>query len=753
MKKQTADYKQIKGLVTDVNPTVNPGCPTFQNFSLTPIGKLTKRKGWSVLRNPLDVLTGNYTEPDRDYSNLSIDYSRLSTGVEGYPNTQVFHCKPHTVITNGVAVTYRDVLYHKLVNKDSTLWRVRYDSNNNIIDNLQISLVSGDAKQFEGVLKIKFIETNDMVLIIDANHVVTNGKKGYIWKYAYNKNSGQFDTDRIHNLMVFSSIYAEATQYTVLPPMITDINQTETTGLALGTYEYVVLPVYNTGTIGQFNKDSVNKPIKIELKLTGLQLQNHAKACVTLSVYSQYNPYITHYRVYRSKLNKTIHDDGAYFVCQIAKPNDLTNPGVLIPLKNSDSPLNITDMGTVEVGIADLSLGSRMEDIPFLNTYNASPALSFYETRKTLDFNVSCGCFAHNRLILGYGNKVYLSLLDKIDSIDGSLTWICPTATENENNVEVIEQIGNNVFVWLRNSGIYVMKPTNDADVPFNYELVSLTTGCDSLNSICVLENIAYFIFNNRLWAMNEYGQCKEISAAINTLLDDKNSTAEIILKPNASERYIKIMYRNTLDEAVNIDYYPVQDIFTEQTGDKDIYIRSGAIDGATGKEIATLTAKYDRYKLVNYEQVPEINEEWGVDIDGNIVKRNLTYTDTAIGDQKSVWNNYLANDFSGVRNYVVNGIMEKPFVFNSRVRFNSVILFGEGVIEMAYKVDNGSYGDYRTYTMVRTGTECPLNGVGSIHSIKIRHSANTDIDLDFIKVKWTAQTNVNISNNVDGGV
>lgn len=748
MKKQTAEYKNIKGLVSDVNLNNNVGNPKFENFSLTPIGKLTKRKGWGVVTA--------YSETGKDNSNIKIDFNRIDTGAGGYPDINTFHYRSFKdTLTDQYGVNagfaWQYTLRNKVVNNVNGLWAKRTGKH-------FLGLTTSDKQitttaQWNGKGNTKFIETPDHVYIV--NDYKEGNLTKDVLKYSYDKfNVGVLYNDTCYDTSISSNLKTKEL------PTITDwvvrvekkvytntVNPAPKKSLPIGKYMYMFLPVYNTGTIGE---PLFDKYYKTEVggdastQITGAYTQTIVIAAsdttpgtgkyVAAAIYGKpiTNPFIKNIRVYRTKnLITESNINKFYFIGQVAKATNWI----------SEQNLEIAPEQYYSTSVPAF-YGDTMQDSELGEDY--------IQARGILNSNVSmrasCGCYAHNRLFLGgdrrYPQMGFVSTLDKTDEF-----YLAPYTFElfnSENEQTTIQEVANSIY-WFSKNSLYVLRPTLDVDVPFTKELVSPTVGCDSLNSACVLEGICYFIFNNKLWALDAFGQYKEISTAVNTQLANKASSAEIILKVNASDRYIKIMYRDTNNEAVNIDYYPVQDLFNSQTGDKDIY----SINGAT----AELQSQDDRYKLVNYEQIPDLGEEWGVDIDGNIVKRGTDYIDTSVGSDKVTWINYTADNTLAAKSYPVNGILEKPFVFSSRVRFNSVILFGLGTIEMAYKVDNGSYGAYRTYTMTRTGTECPLNGVGSIHSIKLRHSANSDIDFDFMKVKWTAQTNVDISNNVDAGV
>ena len=588
----------------------------------------------------------------------------------------------------------------------------------------------------------KFIETPDHVYIINDYHKGT--VSGTVYKYKYNKDSKPDDIDYILNISMSPEMYVEST--------ITDSGSNNS---IVSKYRYRIIPVYNTSSEGYWDKESVSTQdfyTEVDIK--------KSEQVVSLYIVPVLDPFILGYKIYRTKYKTTIipartvhvgltnklypesyeakiQVEDFYFLAYVIRPDNRTSTG--LHRIYVDKNMNNDQLGEAFAGVKPVNY-------TWHGSMKANP--SVIQEKKYLPgygMLCTCGLYAQNRCFAGgdgrYPSTGFVSELDKSDYY-GAFLYAFDLASL-ENRQTTIQEVGNNIYWFLKNS-MYVLKPTSDALVPYTKELVSPTVGCDSLNSACVLEGICYFIFNNKLWAINEFSQYKEISTAINTQLDDKSAGSEIILKANASERYIKIMYRNMSNEAVNIDYYPVHDIFSEQTGDKDIYTVSGST--------ATLVSQDDRYKLVNYEQLPDLNEEWGVDIDGNLIKRGTDYQDASVGGDKVTWINYTADSTAAVKTYPVNAVLEKPWAFSATVKANCVVIYGTGNIDVASATDGGAFSAYRTYTMTRTGVTIPLTLVGHIISVRLRHTANTDIDYDFMKLVYTPYSSVDVTNDVSGG-
>jgi hypothetical protein len=765
MKKQETTYSEIKGLITDVNINVNPGNPTFQNFYKTPIGKLAKRKGWNLYWRVLSTYGDYYMEQGKDNGNIIIDYDRLTSGTGGYPDTATFHVKKYNGSLNTAngetyAKDYTIFLRNKIVNDNNELWRYLYASD----------LTPNDKKisdTWEGRGNKKFIETPDHVYIINdyQNGITTQN----VLKYKYNRISMLHDdvTKEVKIGSNFKSndggavdweIRAETKRYTHAIPADADDSIPPLKSIEAGTYHYMFLPVYNTGAVGD--------PIFIEYANTNETYSSGYYAStpegayispvtITRAPIGSYNavafyckditdPFISFIKIYRTK-NLTSSTATAasktkfYFVGQAA-----------VPQPYHDGREHQLEISNAKYYSATVSLfyGDNLPDSELGTDYlTASDPFN-----KNASMRASCGCYAQNRLFLAgdrrYPANIFLSELDKTDLFILS-PYTMPLASLGNETV-AIENVGTNIFVFQKNS-FYILRPTSDADVPYIVELVSPSVGCDSLNSITVLDNIAYFMFNNKLWALNEFSQFKEISGTINTQLDDIDTAnpAEVILKTNTFDRYIKIMYRKADGDAVNIDYYPIHDLSTEQTGDKDIYTKSGTMD--EDQEILNLNIQTDNYKLVNYEQL-STGQEWGVEIDGNIVIRTSDWEDTFVGKAKTRWLNYIADSTAATNLYSVNAVLEKPWAFSATVKANCVVIYGTGPIDVASAKDGGAFSAYKTYTMTRTGVTIPLNLVGHIISVRLRHTANTDIDYDFMKLVYTPYSSVDVTNDVSGG-
>lgn len=757
MKKQETTYSEIKGLITDVNINVNPGNPTFQNFYKTPIGKLAKRKGWINPYYWYNEGVGNRTSSwgvnnGKDVGNIKIDYTRLVSGAGGYPDTATFHYKSFKdklLVQTGetIAGEWQYIIQNKIVNNTNELWAARTGHTRGQVTPY-IKKISSET-QWTGRGNTKFIDTPDHVYIF--NDFQDGQTTRNVLKYKYDKDNinGNYDLDECDEVQIDSNLKCGASNGNdwIINAEIKSFDAatvpgTIYTGIGIGKYNYIFLPVYNTGAVGDpIFRDQLNivngvvtskKSYYQTVKIPG---PVNTKYGVSFKCKFIANPFIIGINIYRTKNIELLNAETEkyYFVGFATKPLYTT---------------------TTATGSAELVFGKSM--------YYSSTTSNFYgdvsnddalgnQIFQTFPINLdaplraSCGCYAQNRLFVAGDRRhienVFFSEPDKTDlfiNVGYTLELV-----SGENEVKTIIEVGIIICVFLKHS-IYILRPTSDPDVPFIKELLSPTVGCDSLNSACTLDTICYFIFNNKLWAINEYGQYKEISAAINTLFKDKDDTSEIILKPNASDRYIKIMFRKSDGDAVNIDYYPIHDFFTEQTGDKDIYTVSGVN--------ATLVSQDDRYKLVNYEQIPDLNEEWGVDIDGNIVKRGTDYQDVSVGSDKVTWLNYTADSILAIKTYPINAVLEKPWAFSATVKANCVVIYGTGPIDVASAKDGEEFSEYKTYTMTRTGITIPLNLVGHIISVRLRHTANTDIDYDFMKLVYTPFTSVDVTNDVAGG-
>jgi hypothetical protein len=753
------DFKP--GYVKDFPDTLNPGFKTFKNWIISVTGKLTKAFGWSV------VLP--YDETGKDCGNLSIDFGR--TGFDGYPSISTFHCKPFVTTVGGVEVTYRDVLYHKIVNNINEIWRTRYGPpdivQNPIIESKKIS-VDG---QFQGKCNIRFVESPDHVYII--NDYVSGTVSGTVYKYKYAKDLKQYDADLIQNVSISAAVETWAVK-----------TANSSTDSILGNYLYSVVPVYNTSSEGAM----VAREKETDLVFNAIYVNiDNKKLSVTLEVQSSYNPFIIGYKVYRTKVNAVVatvykNSDNPfdmqkqsvyqapvppnkefYFLGYFPRPNNSinsVNPANRIKLTHEVKSEGVT-YNITENNINDKSLGSILNILQpvnlviesILTTDGYNPSKSFLDSGYGM--LCTCGTYADDSMFLGgdarYPKKLFKSEFGKSDTF-GSVIYDIKYASL-ENMQTAIEQVGGNMFVWCKNGGLVKLSPTQSADVPYIVEPLGDGIGCDSINSIAVIGKMAMFVFKNKLYLMNEFGACattadgswKEISGGINSIL--ATATSEIVLKTNNKDNYVKIMFR-TASLPINIDFYPTLGVWIEHTGKKDIYNKYGVL--------ASLSSASERYGLVNYNYLPDVNEEWGVDVDGNIVKRQDTFINTSVGSDKTQWLNCSTSAIA-IKDYNVVSTLERSLHFNAKIYINKIIFYGTSLIKYDYALDTGVYvfaavNETREITMVMTGYEIAINQHTNLLLLKMIHDTAAEIDFDYIEIVYNGTQKITVKNTVGAG-
>jgi len=716
--------------IEDVNYAVNPGYIKFKNGFINDLGKPQKRKGWKTVKA--------WTQPDKNpgsEGNLPLDYTRPLAGSDSCARTEFIHIKSKTQASGSVQ---KYCLVHRIINGQNALVKQTYDAAGIFVSETQIAT----PEQFKNYGPVKFIETNDQVYIINSFNKLSdeNRKQGYMWKYAYGENLKQLETDRIHNVTVSAEMYCTA-----------EIITTGAVGLVAGKYSYLVAPVYNTGTESRHN-DAPFTYFSAAADIVG------TNKSVIIKIFCPYDPYIIGYNVYRTKVNKSALD-GFYKVTYVEKPVNSITPGVLQELPNPTSPIfviggvqrRVTDMNT-----ADSALGSKYITVPFLNTNVAAinwfnnpgtrgqnPPAEIYNN--SLDFPVSCGIFADNRMILAYGNRIYFSLVDKTDAIDGTLTLLMPLAHETENPAVEVAQVGPWTFVWCKSGAIYKLMPSTSAAVPYQLTLVSNSHGVDNLNGVVVLDNIAYFMFGKRLYAMNAYGQIKPIDGPVSSVF--KTAIDDICLTKNDKERFIKIMFR-TADGSREVEFWPEKNMWVDIAGYRDIFNPTG-----NGNEVGLLS-KNERLRLMAYEYNNATGEEWAVTFDGDIVVRDTDYADKTQASAVTVWQDYVLEGPSApVNNYNVDFEFQKSFTFSERVYFPSAVFSGTGKIWVSYSLDDsGVFSEEKLIDLDKAGVETIVDYQGFTCILKVRHDSNENIDLDYFGLKVASEGKVDYMNKTDNG-
>lgn len=786
--KQTLTIKEFKpGYVSagDFPDTLNPGYKTFKNFLIDSVGNVLKPHGWKNIIN--------YDETGKDNGNIAIDYSRLTTGSGGYPRTDVFYCKNYASIVNGVKTEYKDVLMHKIINGINTLWHIRLDVNDNVVLQKQIS-TNG---QWKEAGPVKCIETPEQLYIVNSRNKLISSYnileekkyksvvcpeqwKGAVWKYNFAVGNRANDVEKLQNISI-----ANPNNFTAYG--IKDSNSKY--NIHLQNRFYVVVPVYNTGT-----KAPCGAGLKLLVSPVPLYTQSSDATYkaqqdyinnigfAQISVPPFYDPYIKYLRVYRTKervqngINVATETDPYYFCFQMeltAAMQTVQNstPHRMILYAGSvpeySSGVNGVNKQIISDYLKDTELGSELSnDILFNsfthewndNQFSVNPPATLYDDG--IDFFAHAGCYAQNRLFLLDDKFIYLSDIGKSDGF--SLPPYAVKYQNLENPTTAIEEVGQNIFVWNKNGGLTVLRPTQSTDIPYVVEPLDSGIGCDSLNSVCVLNRTAYFIFKNKLYAMNEFGQYQEISQGINSVLAkfDIGYPSEIILKTNNKDGYIKIMFRNAWHSPylpINIDFYPGTGIWVENTGYKDIFLEIGGTNELilTPHSSGLTGIKREQYQLLNYQYLPDTNEEWGVDFDGNVVKRSADYSNVSVGSDKTTWQNFTySGTVTPVKSYPIESVMERGLHFSAKIFVNAIILYGTGNIKYNYALDNKVYqAKTKTVLMKELGAAIHINALTNLLLYKLTHDTAEALQFDFMEIIYNGTHKITIKNTVSAGV
>jgi len=774
-KKNTITVKQFKpGLITDLNVTVNPGYTRFENLKINTVGKFEKRKGWSVLYM--------YEEHNRDVANLPISYDSVYTDAnkDSVPRTDFIHVHSKSTVASGSTTEeteYIDLLFHRIYDNVNTLWHRRIDKTTkatiaeyNLTPALTGTDYNGDSwgLPWKNWGNVTFIDTPDHTYII--NGYKAGDKAGNVFKYDYGDNARNRDPIRLQNigLAILKGGTGDTGSYKLAEDPV------EVSSLTRGKhYFYGVAPVYNTGVIGNITKS----PGHIYVSPYDGGFTANPGRSVLISVKPTYDPYITHYRIFRTKQKNSdyfdFYNDPLFFVEQVEVPantgfneftliyNDILGDDELgSEYIESDSinsyvltPTTINDLGSAQIYGDGEGYFIGLSDSTGTTRYNRLTTVSNH-----IGMRATCGTYAQSRSFFGGDrlnpDKLFVSEIDRSDNIRASLTYTIPLASL-QNEITAIREIGNTIFV-LCESSTYKLIETNNPELPYVLELVDSSKGCDSPSAFEVLNRVGFFMFKGKLQAMSEYGDIKEISGAINTKLAGLDADpATYVLRANESQEFIKIMFRRNSDQfPINIDFYPEDNLYTEEIGIKQIFTPTGETDATTGKEIVSLNEEDERFLLTAYCYNQNAGEEWGINFDGDIVYRGSDYADVSKVNSKVSWQDYIYNgDLTLLENsFNIKGVIEKPFVFESRVQASSIIFYGTGTIKFKMNYDETGYTAEKEVTLNRAGVEVPLGKQGFIIKVLITHDTNEDIDLDLFELKVTGKQGTNIKNKTSSG-
>ncbi len=402
-----------------------------------------------------------------------------------------------------------------------------------------------------------------------------------------------------------------------------------------------------------------------------------------------------------------------------------------------------------------------------LGEYYNAPNSSVWVDKDT-NIKPTCGMVADNCLWVNntydYAN-VYISMPNQYDTFIPDRVYGIETASP-ANPVTAFCKLGSSGFAFTRNS-ITIFRPTGNSEVPYVSQTITTAVGCDANVSITTLDNIAYFMFEGKLWSMDQAGSRMEIGSGNNTEL--AKATDTIMLKSNADDGSVRMLYPSgiaygtydngvipaidSLDvEYMELIYYPRRKLWaTESIERTKPYFTGGALNGKN--EVVWREDSIDNV-FMNYWYIPELSKEIAITKYGEIVTHitgayyDSLYPDGLFRDIFPIlrveWDDCISNFTTQVPTKYAYGVVFeaiKPIFFDNRVLLNSIIISGNSTISYSLNADNAGYFNDQDITLDGAiGSEIPLGYQGTLFYWKVRHDDEVQVDITNWSIKFTTQ-------------
>jgi len=764
----------------DIGDNLNPGYITLKNIYINNAGKPQKRLGWTEFDNIQQA--GSYGF--RVYNELYFGDKTGLDPVTDYTNNSVFQFRPDILFTrvkkenvNGSEIEYLDMIFFRRKEVEGVnvgvLIHKRIDNTNGLnVFERTITSPRGD-EYFKGWGNVDIVNAGENIYII--NSYIEKGVSREVRKYNLDSDTEHY----AHNVSLQNGVHRD---------FMTGNANTTRGGEVKPGYQYVIVPVYNTDTISDYDKTHyIRIRTNVGIGRYGFHylLQPKVPQQVDITINRQdttfTDPYVVKYRIYRTK-NYYAHPDifEGYSddtfdireapnsssnlsiinvwsdIYKDAKRREEANDFLYYFVAQVDKP---TDDGSNDFHlytdkIKDENLGSVYTNAGYINGTTpfrmptGRPWADFYG-KEDFGIKASCGAYIHRRIWLGGDyenpNNVYISEIDKTDAYNVSVLQQTSTATR-ENMHKVISEIGGNVFVFM-NRTIEVFRQTQNANTPYIRQTISQNYGIDSGASFAVFNDIGYFIYKSKLYSINSAGNITPVGGRINSVFSElaNDNGAYVVMRINTKDRYILFIIRKTNGDVVNMQYYPETNIFNTVEGERDTF--------NTSSSTLTLNSNQENeYAILGYNYNEDLEREFGITKYGELVNRNNNYNDISLVTRKYVFPNYT---FTGTANntYPVKGIIERAFSFDKSSVVKWIKLYGTGKIKYQWKYDDDNYTDELEVTMTRQkGVDIPIMSplCGTFY-LKLIHDTTENIDLDYIEIVAMAVNRVKIL-NVEGG-
>jgi hypothetical protein len=431
----------------------------------------------------------------------------------------------------------------------------------------------------------------------------------------------------------------------------------------------------------------------------------------------------------------------------------------------------VNDLFKGTLNLFDTITGTPYEAKGYLNTYpflgvNQSIGdqyVQLFYQEVTTDYLLkpTCGAYIDNRLFINNTNDtlLYMSEVDNTDGIRADLAYQLSDVTDS-NPITAIIGVHKNIFIFTASS-IDALRPSSNPDAPYIVQNISHTRGVKHWSSICEVDSMIYFIYDNSIWAMNSQGIMKEVGANIADQLKEATDTIKLTRGEGGS---VNIMFRTSAISTSPISdynfkhlvFYPIKQYMTEVIGLRDKFTFDGTQDDG-GYYTGELSAEQEDYVIVSGAYNELTDSFYGVTKYGELVVRDkyCDYTNNSLVDTVDIWGfNARWYNVGGLTpSYGVFSEFEKPLFFNTSAILNTIILVGSGIWFCSLSTDNRAYTTVKRHTLGNIDTGILFNSQGKLHKFKARNEEEADIDIQNVSFKVVAQNKVTLANTPSGGV
>ena len=556
--------------------------------------------------------------------------------------------------------------------------RIIYIMKNDPIANPKIYYKNGEGGAIEDITGSGLPNfTFSMSCVQDpiTGNVYLNDWNGQHWKWLFKANSGS--TGAEDNVRI-NKIETPTTGPTLTPAA----------GTLSGEYRWRYTFVYNTAT-------------ETELS-TNYSTWTGVNAQIDVSITNPGNGYVSFMRIYRTK--------------------DLTG---LTPGQKDAAPYYFIEQIAVDPpGGADPNYVDATDDTELVDE------ATFYGY---VEPNAVTACYSNDRMFMAGGELVYMSDPAKSDSFRAVNTFLVPKAsTKNNNVITNIRPIGDTIYIYLEDGGMYKLVPTQSTETPYILREVETeeTYGVRSPNSVATLNGVHYFIWNREIYTFNGTS-FKRISDNINPILREVWRYAfgerQSTLVSDEVQQVIHCFVRGSYFAPYHLVFQPQYGTWAFWTGYRDI-----APSTIKGYNMVMQTASIDS----------DNGDVFYIDEVFNIMKQDIYGSGSLYYRDE--------NPETGMTPvYNVESILEKWYNFGKQTFINSLALYCQHPAGTDFKIitrrnEEGipnvpPDADKRTLKAKQIGGELPINSMLQRLKVWIAQDNNGGLDLDYFELKAPA--------------